>query len=813
MNTIRVLLALLTLCLAAPQSTAQPAALPSEDQLLRNHGLATDGPALLEFLRHRTQTTVEREKLAALVAQLGSRDLGTSRKAAAELIALGPPALPALRQAVNNHAEGWAANWAQNCCRAIEPPEGEKLLRAVLQLVAERRPPGAVEVLLAYLPAADNELVLTQVRDTLSALAVSGDRANPILVKALEDKSSLRRAVAAEVLCGAGAARPAAGLRKLLKDPVASVRFRVALALAGEDDAEAVGVLIADLDQLPLPQAGRAEEFLIDLAAEQAPAVPLGADAASREKCRNAWAAWWHGTEGPALLDEFRKRTLTSADLLRIQQLIKDLGDDSYETREKATTALAAMDVRILPLLRKAQEASDVEVRTRVEKCVQTIEARKERLPSISPTTARLVGLRKPEGAAELLLSFLASSGAEEPARPGVQAALTAVAVRDGKPDPGLVKALDDKVAARRQAAAVALIEAGAATQVPAVRGLLQDPVAEVRLEVALALAGLERDRSAVPVLIALLKDAPARQTARAEAYLREVAGTRAPRESFGTSLEERARCHDVWEAWWREHGATATLVALPRTSLHAVLGYTLLVLRDRGQVLELDRNQKVRWEINGLSMPMDAQVLPGNRVLIAEMSASRVTERNFKGEILWQKALPAPCGCQRLPNGNTLIVASAQVLEVDREGREVFRLPAQQGIFRGAHRLRDGRLLYLTHTGLVGVVDANGNELRRFETGGRMLNYGGLDVLPNGHLLVVPFNGNKVQEFNDRGKVVWEATVPATPSAVCRLANGNVLVSSQFPVQLLEINREGKVVAIYPVGQVNVTVARLRQR
>ena len=51
----------------------------------------------------------------------------------------------------------------------------------------------------------------------------------------------------------------------------------------------------------------------------------------------------------------------------------------------------------------------------------------------------------------------------------------------------------------------------------------------------------------------------------------------------------------------------------------------------------------KTRWEITGVMNPMDAQVLPGNRVLIAEFGANRVTERNLKGEILWEKPITWP--------------------------------------------------------------------------------------------------------------------------------------------------------------------------
>src|SRR5215831_245091 len=41
--------------------------------------------------------------------------------------------------------------------------------------------------------------------------------------------------------------------------------------------------------------------------------------------------------DGPSLLEFFRKRTISNTDLERIGQLIRDLGDDSFELRQKAS--------------------------------------------------------------------------------------------------------------------------------------------------------------------------------------------------------------------------------------------------------------------------------------------------------------------------------------------------------------------------------------------------------------------------------------------------------------------------------------------
>ena len=70
------------------------------------------------------------------------------------------------------------------------------------------------------------------------------------------------------------------------------------------------------------------------------------------------------------------------------------------------------------------------------------------------------------------------------------------------------------------------------------------------------------------------------------------------------------------------------------------LLGYTLGVEYNTGQVWECDLDGSIRWELCDLEGPMDAQVLPNGNVLIAEADAHRVTERDLKGKVLWEQKI-----------------------------------------------------------------------------------------------------------------------------------------------------------------------------
>jgi HEAT repeat protein len=159
-------------------------------------------------------------------------------------------------------------------------------------------------------------------------------------------------------------------------------------------------------------------------------------------------------TDGPALLDYLRKKTPAGGNTAKINTLIEQLGDDSFEKREKASAELIAMGAAALPQLRQALQSNDTEIQRRAKLCVKAI----GQPPDDASVAAavRLLGWRKPPGTAEVLLTW-ATRLADDPLGREVQAALAAVAVVDGKPDEALVKALDDKDERRRALAGAAL--------------------------------------------------------------------------------------------------------------------------------------------------------------------------------------------------------------------------------------------------------------------------------------------------------------------------------------------------------------------
>jgi HEAT repeat protein len=782
-----------------PAFSADAPVAASDEQALKAAGLKADGNALLEFFKKRTAGKADKEQVATLIKALAEKDATLRDKATGELVSIGEPAVPALRQAANELDNAEAAALARKCLQNIEGASGAALSGSAVRAIAGLKPAGAVEALVAFLPTSEDDQVADEVASALIGIAVKDGKADPAIVKALTDDVPARRAVAAEVLAqvGGDAQRPA--VRKLLKDTKPSVRLRTALALAQYQDPEAVPVLIGLLAEAPPHQARQIEEFLMGLAGEWAIAVPQGNDAVSRKLRRELWSAWWNAADGTSIVEELKRRTPSDADREKIVGLIAKLGEKDATTRDKAVADLAALGGMAAPFLRQAAQDRDARAEA-AHKALAQIDP--DAAPPLPTVAARLLGMRRPAGGAEAVLAYLPS--AEDDVIAGeLRTALAAMAVKDGKADPAVLKALEDKVPLRRAAAAEALAFAGGADERDAVRKLLKDADPTVKLKAAIALTSAQ-DKETVPALIALLTELPPNMAGQAEEHLRLIAGDSAPAVTDGEDAAARKKARTAWEGWWSKNSAKIQLARLDNRQ--QMLGYTVVTemydpTKRSGRIVELDRRGKVRWEIGGVNMlqgPVHAQVLPNDRVLIAEHNQNRVTERDLKGKILWEHAINQPKAVQRLSNGNTFMVGQGQIIEIDKAGKEVLNINRMNfWDIVSATRLRNGEVVYVTQQGIVTRMDKDGKkEIKHFQTnaGGGIYYLGYIDVLANDHVVVPAYSFNKVTEYDGNGKEVWSASIQQPVSAK-RLPNGNTLVTSLNPPKVVELDRAGKVV------------------
>jgi hypothetical protein len=498
-------------------------------------------------------------------------------------------------------------------------------------------------------------------------------------------------------------------------------------------------------------------------------------------------------TDGPGLLAYFRKRTPTAEDTARMEKLVRQLGSEKFDEREAATKELHTWGETAAPALRKAAQDEDVEVSRRARELID--EAENGTAALLPAAAARLLAHRAPPGAVAALLAYLphAADTGEQNApyvEEAVRDALAALAVRPGPPDPALAKALKDPLPLRRGAAAYALGRRTDEASRAAVRELLADKDSRVRLRAAQGLlAG--GDGKAVPALVELATGEPGEISWHAEDLLARLAGDKPPDLPAGDDTDARRSRRRAWLTWWEENGKTIDVAKAAERP--AVLGLTLVPEMHANKVWECRADGKPLWELAVPNCPIDAQVLPGGRVLVAELNGGQVSERDLKGNVLWKHAVDTPIACQRLPNGTTWISTNHRWFIVTPEGKEVTTYTPENGFFiHSVQRQRNGHVVCVSMEGTVREVDAEGKLVRDVPLPTRG-GWSGVEAAPGGRYLAVNNSEGKVLEVDAAGKVVWEYQLGGACYAQ-RLTNGNTLVVSNS-TGLVEVDRKGNTV------------------
>src|SRR3954462_12856998 len=139
-------------------------------------------------------------KANALIEKLGDDAFDERQKAEADLKKMGPMIMPLLKTALK-HQDLEVKNRSQKLLTALESDSKTPLSPVVPRLIALRKPKGAAEAILAYVPFAEDESLLDELQNALNAVSFPEGKVTPAVVKALADKAPSRRAAAAAALC------------------------------------------------------------------------------------------------------------------------------------------------------------------------------------------------------------------------------------------------------------------------------------------------------------------------------------------------------------------------------------------------------------------------------------------------------------------------------------------------------------------------------------------------------------------------------------------------------------------------------------
>ncbi len=738
-----------------------------DEQTLRTHEVPTDAKGLLNFFEKRSLKDGDAKELEAMVRRLGSEVYSIREPAKKELIARGPAALPFLRAALTN-SQLEMKRRAELCIKEIEATMQTDTIAAAARVLASRKEAKAAEALFNFLPSISSDPFLEEeVLACVGRLTITLDKVDPLVLNALKDSMSFRRHAAAYLVGRRGGAEHRDQLRKMLADADPSVPQRVADGLFGKRPAQM------------LQEALSADENLL-----KAQKMEL--------------------TEA-ALLEFFRKRTPGEDDQKKLRALVKAMGHSAHAIREQASQKLLKEGVPAIPFLKEAEYDPDVERSRRAQDLLTKI--RDKNNTGVPIAAAHLLARpasKKDASPGESIRTLLAyvPFADDEAVEEDVLTCLTVLSLREPAVEAELVKALNDASPIRRAAAAFVLGHVGVKEHLAKVQPLLDDTQPLVRLRAAQGLLAA-RNKMALPSFVKLLDTLPASYLPKVEEILHRVAEDKGPTEMIaGNSADSKQKAIKAWSKWLDDNKDKIDLSSIG--DRESYLGLVTVCEYDNqmgnifGKVSEGPRGAaEKRWTFGGQGMvqgAMDAHTLPNGRVLVAENNASRVTERDTKGEIKWQHNVPNPICCQRLPNGNTFIASYNMVMEVTPAKTEVYRhTPGPQFYIFSAHKAKNGNIVAITAQGQIIEMDSKTGQTKNTVQTNTLGNWCSVEMQPNGNYLVAAMSTNTVKEIDRKGTEVWSKPFPGVFRA-SRLPNGNVLVASMNTREVAEMDRAGTI-------------------
>lgn len=524
----------------------------------------------------------------------------------------------------------------------------------------------------------------------------------------------------------------------------------------------------------------------------KSPAEPV--DLSAQDRAALA-AAGLKPADEDGLLNYIRQRTLTDDSLAKIQAIIRRFQSDDFDERLKAVEAAIQFGPSAISPLREAQQSDDYEVAYRATECLKKLEKQVSH-SQIAAAVVRELTKLKPANTSEVLLPYLPLADSPEVADL-IQTALTAVALKDGQPDPVILAALKDPSPLRRTAAVIALITGGpeqeririptAFEQVKATIAAEKDP--ESRFRMLLPFLTICREKAGVNYLLEILPQLPRGRLWQAEDYLLQLAGKDAPKIILGKTEAALQKGRDEWAAWWKDNNTKLDLAKFDYTP--RILGETILVMADfrsgnPGYISILGPDLKERKRYTGLMGPMDVQFYPNGNMLVAEQNTNRVTIRDPNGKILITRNIGGrpnqvygnPQSVQILANGNILVVCRNVITEFKKESEEVVMTYVRNNYdIVAAKRMPDGKTLVMVQNGPQHgfYLDEKGKELAEPKlTFGMPYYQGHIDHFAPDRILYTEMN--QIVEYDLKtNKKIWTRNAPQ-PRSVQRLPNGNTL-------------------------------------
>lgn len=477
-----------------------------------------------------------------------------------------------------------------------------------------------------------------------------------------------------------------------------------------------------------------------------------------------------------------RRMQLDENESSRVRQLVSQLGDQDFQTREQATQSLLALEnPPVVPLV-EAEQSDNAEIAWRAK---WVLDRRQPRFTGVALAALKVISYDPPPGVVDDIFAALPFCRHRNLSEAAYEALKAAAGPNDLDLLRRKLRAADPPA---QIAAAVALAHVLSGDSLAELYPLLDDPDTRVVLETTRALANAG-DRRSLGALVGLLESPDTQIRVESAILLQALTGLRLGFASYD-SPQQRADAVRAWRDWLESDGDTAQLkfpIVRQVTARGDLRGHTLISTGSNHKVAELDASGKEVWsfEIDAWS----AEKLTNGNVLIGSYTQKRVLEVDPAGNIVWELAGVSAMTAKPLLNGNILVAdfSGRRVVEIDRAKRTVWEHATPNECF-DCDRLPNGNTIFGCPN-LVREVAPDGNTVNEWVIQGRL---NGFQALESGNILVANYGQNKVYELSPSGEIIWEIAEPK-PCDVYQTPDGRLLVSTAERILEIGLDRTVK--------------------
>jgi hypothetical protein len=293
MRSATNILVLLSLLMATGMRAAaedRPTDALPDFAILRRQGAEPDRESVSKVLRDLQPSDNQRERIAALITQLGSDDYGEREAATEELMRMPWPPLRELKEAAKSK-DAELQQRAERILAGAEEPSTSVVMFAACRVIAQKKLTGLTPDLLAAAVEADSEPARAAVR--LAMMATTGPDDVPALLKALQAGPIETRIAAVWGLTAASGPAAIEAIEPLLADEKQppALRLAAAEAMAFHQRPSAASALVDLLDAETAPIRAKAALLLRAVSGKQLDFAPDG-PADQRAKQRAKWIEW-----------------------------------------------------------------------------------------------------------------------------------------------------------------------------------------------------------------------------------------------------------------------------------------------------------------------------------------------------------------------------------------------------------------------------------------------------------------------------------------------------------------------------------------